>query len=52
MASRVSRCQVEECMYNRNMECHAEGIEVLSNTANGEVNQSPNTMCETFAPRG
>lgn len=52
MASRVSRCQVEECIYNRNMECHAEGIEVLSSTASKEVDQSPSTMCETFAPKG
>jgi len=50
--SQVSRCQVEECMYNRNMECHAEGIEVLSSTVNKNVSQSANTMCETFAPRG
>lgn len=50
MTSKVSRCQVEECMYNRNMECHAEEIEVLSSATS--VTQSSNTMCETFAPRG
>lgn len=51
MPSKVSRCQVEECMYNSNAECHADGIEVLSSSVDKKVSQSPNTMCQTFAPK-
>ncbi|MFZ5646211.1 MAG: DUF1540 domain-containing protein [Bacillota bacterium] len=50
--SKVSTCKVEECMYNNNMECHAEGIEVLSSTLDKKCSQSANTMCQTFAPKG
>lgn len=51
MASKVSKCGVEECHYNNNKECHAEGIEVLSSTADKTVDQSANTMCQTFIPK-
>ena len=51
MPSKISRCQVEECVYNNNMECNADGIEVLSSTADKKVGQSANTMCQTFAPK-
>lgn len=51
MPSKVSQCQVEECIYNNNMKCHADGIEVLSSTMDKKVSQSANTMCETFTPR-
>jgi len=51
MPSKVARCQVEECLYNKNMECQADGIEVLSSSVDRKVSQSPNTMCETFTPK-
>jgi len=48
MPSNVSKCMVEECRYNENNECHALGIQVMSSTKDRNVDQSANTMCQTF----
>jgi len=45
--SKVMKCLCEECHYNNNHECHAEGIEVRSN-GNIKVDSSAGTCCSTF----
>lgn len=42
-------CQCEECGFNVNHVCTAEGIEVRSNGDN-IVNSSEGTCCHTFRP--
>ncbi|AEG58902.1 DUF1540 domain-containing protein [Desulforamulus ruminis] len=48
--SKVSQCKVEECHYNKNFECHADGIEVLS-SGTKRVSTTDNTACNTFKPK-
>lgn len=50
MPSNVTKCGVEECVYNKNHECYADGIEVMS-SGTMKVDHSENTMCETFIPK-
>lgn len=38
-------CEATDCSYNKNCECHAEGIEVCSC---GTACQCKDTACETF----
>lgn len=49
--SKVMKCQIEECLYNNNMECRAESIQVRSSNNTKKVNQSEHTCCDTFAPK-
>lgn len=39
----VSMCTVDECIYNREMECHAPGVQVATHADHAD--------CETFTPR-
>jgi hypothetical protein len=41
------KCMVEECVYNKNRKCHADGIEVRS-SGDMVVESSDGTACETF----
>lgn len=41
------KCKVEECKYNKNQLCHANGIEVRS-SGDMVVNTSDGTACDTF----
>ncbi len=50
MASNVSKCGVEECKFNKNFQCHADSIAVMSCSTN-KVENSTHTMCDTFAPQ-
>jgi hypothetical protein len=45
--AKVSKCMCEECRYNDNYECHANGIEVRSSGTN-RVESSEGTCCDTF----
>lgn len=47
MPSNVTKCGVEECRFNNNFECYADGIEVMS-SGTKKVKNSDNTMCQTF----
>jgi hypothetical protein len=49
--SKVSKCMCEECHYNKNFECHAEGIEV-SSVGDMKVESSEGSCCNTFTPKG
>ncbi|MEG6615858.1 DUF1540 domain-containing protein [Peptococcaceae bacterium 1198_IL3148] len=49
-SSGVSKCMVEECKYNNNHQCYAEGIEVRS-SGTMSVSDSQSTCCQTFEPR-
>lgn len=42
------KCVVEECKYNNNKVCQAQGIEVRS-SGDMSVETSDGTACETFA---
>ena len=48
--SKVTKCMCEECHYNQNYNCHAEGIEVMSSGTN-KVQTSEHTCCNTFKPK-
>lgn len=50
--STVTKCQIEECKYNRSEECFADGIEVRSSVMDKKASMSEHTCCDTFAPRG
>jgi hypothetical protein len=50
MYSGVSKCMVEECKYNKNHQCFAEGIEVMS-SCDMSVTSSECTCCQTFEPK-
>jgi hypothetical protein len=50
MPSSVNKCGIEECQYNNNFQCHADGIEVLS-SGTKKVKNSAHTMCDTFIPK-
>lgn len=54
LPSKVSKCMVQECQYNKDFDCMAEGIEVKSqkNAMTSGVSSSSHTLCETFAPKG
>lgn len=45
------KCVVEECKYNLQQTCHADGIEIRS-SGTMSVMDPDETACETFAPRG
>ncbi|VBB08745.1 Hypothetical protein LUCI_4024 [Lucifera butyrica] len=45
--SKVVKCLCEECHYNNNHECHADGIEVRS-SGDLQVKTSDGTSCHTF----
>jgi len=49
--SSVMKCLCEECHYNEQHECHADGIEVMSSGDN-MVETSDGTCCNTFKPKG
>lgn len=49
--SKVSKCMCEECHYNKNFECHADGIEVRS-SGDMKVESSAGSCCNTFKPKG
>jgi len=53
LSSRINKCMVQECRYNRDFECHASGVEVRSqqDAVTSGVSASSHTLCETFAPR-
>lgn len=44
------KCGVEECVFQENMICHADGIEVRS-SGDKIVKTSDGTACETFKPQ-
>ena len=44
------KCVVEECHFNENMVCNAEGIEVCS-SGDKNVETSDGTACSTFKPQ-
>ena len=46
----VMKCMCEECHYNENHECHADGIEVKS-SGDMSVQTSDGTCCNTFMPK-
>ncbi|MFZ5596426.1 MAG: DUF1540 domain-containing protein [Bacillota bacterium] len=48
--SKVTQCMCEECYYNENRECTADGIEVRS-SGDMKVETSDGTCCLTFRPR-
>ncbi|MEW6725972.1 MAG: DUF1540 domain-containing protein [Bacillota bacterium] len=48
--SKVMKCMCEECHYNHNFECHADGIEVRS-SGDKKVETSDGTCCNTFRPK-
>ncbi|NLU49512.1 MAG: DUF1540 domain-containing protein [Syntrophomonadaceae bacterium] len=45
--SKVLKCMCEECHYNQDFECHADGIEVES-SGDLRVKSSEGTCCRTF----
>ncbi len=47
VSMKVTSCKCEECHYNENFECHADGIEVRS-VGDMKVESSIGTCCETF----
>lgn len=49
--SRVARCMCEDCYYNENLECRADGVEVHSSPGK-KVESSDGTWCNTFKPKG
>ena len=42
-------CKVEECTYNDNFYCQADGIEVCSCCDDKHVDSAEKTYCKTFA---
>jgi len=42
------KCQVEECVYNSNGICQADGIEVMSSGGSMKVGTTDGTRCATF----
>jgi len=46
--SKVMKCLCEECKYNEDFECHADGIEVRSSAEGNKVITSDGTSCSTF----
>lgn len=48
--SRVMKCMCEECHYNEDYECQADGIEVET-VGDLEVDSSEGTCCRTFRSR-
>mgnify|MGYP000872138284 CR=1 FL=1 len=47
---RVMKCMCEECHYNENFDCVADGIEVRSSAEGNKVQSSEGTCCSTFKP--
>lgn len=47
----VVSCDVINCHYNRNRECHAEGIEVTTDHPWPTATSSVGTACDTFKPK-
>jgi len=41
------KCNVSECKYNNDIECHAPMIEIARNNI-GNAGKSDETKCETF----
>lgn len=48
--SKVTKCMCEECHYNKNFACTADGIEVKS-SGDLQVQSSDGTACNTFKLR-
>jgi|GEM_PF-1169443 len=47
----VIKCTVINCQYNKDQECHAEGIEVNTDHPWPTATSSVGTACETFKPK-
>lgn len=45
---KVMKCMCEECHYNKDFECCADGIEVHSSAEDNKVTSSEGTCCHTF----
>ncbi|HCF71879.1 MAG TPA: DUF1540 domain-containing protein [Syntrophomonas sp.] len=45
---KVMKCMCEECHYNDNFNCVADGIEVRSSAEGNKVQSSEGTCCSTF----
>lgn len=46
--SKVVRCMCEECVYNDDFQCKADGIEIYS-SGDKKVETADGTRCQTFA---
>ncbi len=50
--SKVTKCMCEECHYNDNFKCRADGIEVRSSSQGNKVFTTDETCCGTFRNSG
>lgn len=44
------KCTVANCAYYRNLQCHADMIEINTQDGGMESNDSQGTCCHTFRP--
>jgi hypothetical protein len=44
------QCTVSNCVYYRDLKCHADVIEVNTRDGGRECHDSEGTCCETFRP--